>query len=170
MSVSNALDKGSIRNILIRATNWLGDAVMTTPAIGAIRESFPGARLTLLANPLVAELFSPHAWVDDVLIYDRKGRHAGIKGRLAMASELKRHGSTWPFYSRTPSMQLCWPGLPVFRTGWGTVPMAVACCLPTASPDHPGKTAAPCGLLSGHGRGVWYNDCRQKALPDGDSR
>ncbi|HEX8960842.1 MAG TPA: lipopolysaccharide heptosyltransferase II [Geobacteraceae bacterium] len=86
------LDKTGVQNILIRAVNWIGDAVMTTPALGAVRESFPGARITLLANPLVAELFSPHDWVDEVIVYDRKGRHAGIKGRLAMAAELRRRG------------------------------------------------------------------------------
>lgn len=87
-----ALDKPNINNILIRAVNWLGDAVMTTPAIGVVRESFPGARITLLANPLVAQLFTPHDWVDEVMVYDRKGRHKGLKGRLAMAAELRSRG------------------------------------------------------------------------------
>lgn len=86
------LDRSEIKNILIRATNWLGDAVMTTPAIGAVRESFPGARITLLANPLVAELFACHDWLDEVVVYDRKGCHAGVKGRFALAAELKGRG------------------------------------------------------------------------------
>lgn len=77
------------RNILVRATNWLGDAVMTTPAIGTVREYFPDACITLLANPMVAQLFSNHPWVDEVLVFDRKGRHRGIRGRFAMAAELK---------------------------------------------------------------------------------
>ena len=83
------LDKNGIRSILIRAVNWLGDAVMTTPAIGAVRESFPDARITVLANPLVAELFTPHDWVDEVIVYDRKGRHAGLSGHFALATELR---------------------------------------------------------------------------------
>lgn len=89
---SEKLDRAHINNILIRAVNWLGDAVMTTPAIGAVRESFPGARITLLANPLVAQLFTPHDWVDEVMVYDRKGRHKGLVGRLAMAAELRGRG------------------------------------------------------------------------------
>ena len=83
------LDKTGINRILIRAVNWLGDAVMTTPAIGAIRTSFPDARITLLATPLVAEMFSPHDWIDEVMIYDKKGRHSGLAGRLRMARELR---------------------------------------------------------------------------------
>jgi len=88
---SETLDRAKINNILIRAVNWLGDAVMTIPAIGAVRESFPGARITLLANPLVAELFTPHEWIDEVVVYHRKGSHAGLRGKLAIAEELKKN-------------------------------------------------------------------------------
>jgi heptosyltransferase-2 len=76
--------------ILIRSVNWIGDAVMTTPAIGAVRECFPQAEITLLANPLVSQLFSPHDWVDRVITFDRKGIHRGIGGRLRLAGELRR--------------------------------------------------------------------------------
>ncbi len=79
----------TVSRILVRGTNWLGDAVMTTPALGRVRDYFPEARITLLANPLVAELFASHPWIDEVMIYDRKGRHAGLKGRFIMAGELK---------------------------------------------------------------------------------
>jgi len=88
---SETLERAKINNILIRAVNWLGDAVMTIPAIGAVRASFPGARITLLANPLVAELFTPHEWIDEVVVYHRKGSHAGLRGKLAIAEELKKH-------------------------------------------------------------------------------
>jgi heptosyltransferase-2 len=87
---SEILDRAKINNILIRAVNWLGDAVMTIPAIGAVRASFPCARITLLANPLVAELFTPHEWIDEVVVYHRKGSHAGLRGKLAIAKELKK--------------------------------------------------------------------------------
>jgi heptosyltransferase-2 len=86
--MTRGLDNHRIHRILVRGTNWLGDAVMTTPAIGRIRDYFPDARITLLANPLVAELFASHPWIDDVMIYDRKGAHAGITGRFRLAKEL----------------------------------------------------------------------------------
>jgi len=83
------LNNISARRILIRGTNWLGDAVMTTPAMGRIRNFFPEARVTLLANPLVAELFASHPWIDDTMIYDRKGEHKGVSGRFKIAAELR---------------------------------------------------------------------------------
>jgi heptosyltransferase II len=77
-------------SLLVRATNWLGDAVMTTPALAAVREGFPDARIVLLARPLVAELFRHHPDVDEVMIYERPGRHEGALGRLRLAGELRR--------------------------------------------------------------------------------
>lgn len=80
-----------MQRILVRAVNWIGDAVITTPAIGAIRQTFPHAEITILANPLVSQLFSPHQWVDRVVTFDRKGKHRGIIGRIRLARELRRY-------------------------------------------------------------------------------
>jgi hypothetical protein len=37
---NNMLNPEKIENLLVRSTNWIGDAVMTTPAIRAIRQKF----------------------------------------------------------------------------------------------------------------------------------
>jgi heptosyltransferase-2 len=79
-----------VDKVLIRAVNWVGDAVMTTPAIGAVRESFPQAEITLLANPLVSQLFSPHQWVDRVITFDLNGAHKGISGRFRLVSQVRK--------------------------------------------------------------------------------
>lgn len=78
------------KKILVRGTNWIGDAVMTTPALAALRSSCPQAQIVLLVNPLVAPLFQHHPAVDRVLIYAKKGRHRGIRGFFRMAQELRR--------------------------------------------------------------------------------
>lgn len=76
--------------LLVRAVNWLGDAVLTTPALGAVRAAFPRSRIAVAAKPLVAELFRHHPHVDDILVYEKEGRHAGAGGMLRMAGELRR--------------------------------------------------------------------------------
>lgn len=78
------------RRILVRAVNWVGDAVMTTPAIGAIRERFPQAEIALLANPLVSQLFLSHPWIDRVITFDRNGAHRGLSGKFRLAKELRK--------------------------------------------------------------------------------
>jgi heptosyltransferase-2 len=76
--------------LLVRAVNWLGDAVLTTPALGAVRSAFPRSRILMAAKPLVAELFRHHPDIDEILVYDKEGRHAGAIGMLRMAGELRR--------------------------------------------------------------------------------
>ncbi len=79
-----------ISRILVRSTNWIGDAVMTTPALSLLRASFPGAEIVVAANPPVAELFRFHPGCDRVLVYDKKGAHRGLRGFLRFAEELRR--------------------------------------------------------------------------------
>ena len=57
-------------NILVRATNWVGDAVMSLPALRAIRERFPEAKLTVLAKPWVADLYGRESFIDAIILYD----------------------------------------------------------------------------------------------------
>jgi len=76
--------------ILVRSTNWIGDAVMTTPAVRTIRENFPDSEITLLVHPWVSDVFRYSPRVDRLIIYDKKGRHKGIRGMLQLAGELRQ--------------------------------------------------------------------------------
>ncbi|HYM11685.1 MAG TPA: lipopolysaccharide heptosyltransferase II [Bryobacterales bacterium] len=76
-------------NVLVRATNWVGDAVMSIPALRAIRAARPGAEITVLARPWVAELYAREDFADSVLVYDTRSKHAGIRGRFRLAAELR---------------------------------------------------------------------------------
>lgn len=84
------LDIGKIRKLLVRSTNWIGDAVMTSPALGSLRSAFPGAEIVLLANPVVSELMSGHPSCDRVIVYDKKGVHGGMRGLIRLCSGLAR--------------------------------------------------------------------------------
>jgi len=77
-----------IRRILVRGTNWIGDAVMTTPALRRLRSSFPAAHITLLATPRTAGLFESSAFIDEVLTYRR--REEGWPALVEMARTLRR--------------------------------------------------------------------------------
>ena len=80
LMLTGKLQKSNINNILIRATNWVGDAVMTLPALEAVRENFPSASITVLARPWVAPVFENHPAVNNILIYSR---HNGIKKNIS---------------------------------------------------------------------------------------
>lgn len=77
------------RNILIRGTNWIGDAIMTLPAVSAIRNTFPQAQISVLAKPWVAEIFKLCKDVDEVIEFQSPGVHSGIAGKVRLAKELR---------------------------------------------------------------------------------
>jgi heptosyltransferase-2 len=84
------IDVRNIRRIMVRATNWVGDAVMITPALGAIRETFPDAEIVVVAKPIVAPLFDPHPYCDRVLVFDKQGKDRGISGLIRFGAALRR--------------------------------------------------------------------------------
>jgi heptosyltransferase-2 len=63
----------NVERIVVRGTNWVGDAVMTIPALRELRGLFPHAHITLATRPWAQELFAETDFLDDLLIYDRKG-------------------------------------------------------------------------------------------------
>jgi len=58
--------------ILIRATNWVGDAVMALPALRAVRAQFPQAKITILARPYVAFLYKDQQVCNNLVYLDSK--------------------------------------------------------------------------------------------------
>jgi heptosyltransferase-2 len=83
--------KEGIRRIVIRGPNWLGDAVMCEPALSQVRTLFPQAEITLLVKPGIADLLAQHPEVNRTLVYDDRGRHAGLVGKWTLAAVLRRH-------------------------------------------------------------------------------
>src|SRR5215469_6328284 len=63
----------AVSKIMVRATNWLGDAVMSLPAIRAIRQVFPRAQIVLVARPWVADLYERETAIDRIIIYQGRG-------------------------------------------------------------------------------------------------
>ena len=59
----------SYQRILVRATNWVGDAVMSLPALRALRGRFPAARIAILAKPWVADLYGREPFCDELIPY-----------------------------------------------------------------------------------------------------
>lgn len=75
--------------ILIRATNWVGDAIMSIPALGEVRRRWPSAQLAILARPWVADLFRDQDLCDRLICYETGGKHKGLRGRETLAAELR---------------------------------------------------------------------------------
>ena len=61
-----------INRVVVRGTNWVGDSMMTIPALRALRRVLPDANITLVIRPGTKGIFADD-FIDDILVYDRKG-------------------------------------------------------------------------------------------------
>jgi heptosyltransferase-2 len=83
---ANDLQPDQIKRVVVRGTNWVGDAVMTVPALRELRRVLPGAHITLVSRPDTADIFIEADFVDEVLVYDR----TGLGSAWTQASEWRR--------------------------------------------------------------------------------
>jgi len=78
----------SAPRILVRGTNWLGDAVMTTPALLRLREKFPNAHITLLTPEKLKDLWVNHPAVNETISF------APGESVFSVGRKLRRVGSS----------------------------------------------------------------------------
>ncbi len=78
--------------ILVRATNWVGDAVMSLPALQTVRRRFPEAEITVLARPWVADLYRREPFADRVLLYEARPGARDWQGKWRAARRLRAGG------------------------------------------------------------------------------
>ncbi|MFC1839785.1 lipopolysaccharide heptosyltransferase II [Thermodesulfobacteriota bacterium] len=83
--------KPEIKKILIRATNWVGDVVMTLPALEAVNNCYPGSHISILAKSWVAPLFEGHPAVNDIIVLENsEGKISGLKEVFRISRKLKQ--------------------------------------------------------------------------------
>ncbi len=78
------------RNLLVRGVNWVGDAVMTLPALRVLRKALPETRISLLVKPWVSPLFEKDPNIDEILIYGDE--YQGIIGKIKLSRMLNKKG------------------------------------------------------------------------------
>lgn len=77
-------------NILVVRADRMGDVVLTTPFIKALRKACPGARISILVAPAAVDLVAGNPYIDEVLTDERQGRHKGVIGALTLARDIRR--------------------------------------------------------------------------------
>ena len=76
--------------ILIHCPNWVGDLVMATPALRAVRENNPDAYISLLVRPQVRQVIDGLFYYDELIEYDSKSLHRSWSRKLIFSRELKK--------------------------------------------------------------------------------
>jgi heptosyltransferase-2 len=92
--------------IAIMMPNWVGDLVMSTPALRALRGGFPEARLIGIVRPHLTDVLQGTPWLDEVRPFSRKQR--GPEGRSWRLSRQLRGERLDKFLLLTNSLSTAW--------------------------------------------------------------
>ena len=71
---------------MVRGTNWVGDAVMTIPALRKLRGLFPDAHITLATRSMTAGLFTDADFLDDLQLH----AHSGVLSTIGQVREWRK--------------------------------------------------------------------------------
>ena len=78
-----------MRRILITRTDRIGDVVLSLPAIKAARSAFPNAYIAVMVQPRISDILKGNPYINEVIIYDKKGKHKGILKNINFIKRLK---------------------------------------------------------------------------------
>lgn len=74
--------------VLVSGPNWLGDCVMTEPVVRLLKDSRPDLEVTLMVPDSLQGLFTDHPSLAGVFPYEKRGKHAGLGGRMQLWKDL----------------------------------------------------------------------------------
>jgi heptosyltransferase-2 len=104
----------SPKRILVRGTNWLGDAVMTTPALLRLREKFPDSHIALLTPKKLEELWQHHPAINEIISFS-PGRSVFAVGKKLREGKFDT-ALVLPNSPRS-AIEVFWAGIPT-RIGY----------------------------------------------------
>jgi len=81
----------TFKNILIVRTDRIGDVVLTTPSIKALRQAYPDTEISILVRPYTKPLVDGNPYLDNVFIDDRLSVHKGLLGFLRLVRMLQKN-------------------------------------------------------------------------------
>jgi heptosyltransferase II len=138
--------------VLVKAVNWLGDLVMSLPALKALRRTFPEAHLTVLVTHGLASFFDGASYVDEAMPYTLSPGTHGLADRWRIIRSIRARrfdlavifpnsfdAALWPALARVPRRV----GFSSDARGWLLTHKAVC----TADPQRPHQVHSYLQLL-----------------------
>lgn len=84
------IGKSSSKRILIVRTDRIGDVLLSTPVIKAIRDEYPHAYIAMMVSPYSKEIVEGNPYLDEVIVYDKEGKQKSWAGSMRFARYLKK--------------------------------------------------------------------------------
>jgi lipopolysaccharide heptosyltransferase II len=79
-----------MRRVLIVGVNWLGDAVMTTPAFRALKENNSSLYLAVMTVERTKGIFEDNPYIDEIIIFDERSTHRKVADKFRFIKYLRR--------------------------------------------------------------------------------
>ena len=112
------LPRDGINKILVRGTNWIGDAVLTLPAVASLRATYPKAHIAMLVKPWVSDIYQLFSDLDEIIIYENKYDNPAGVFRLAQKLKEKKFDAAILLQNAIEAAIIAlWAGIPV-RAGY----------------------------------------------------
>ncbi len=81
--------------ILIVRTDRLGDVILSTPVIKNLRLTYPNAHLAFMCRPYTKDAVTGNTYLDEVIVYDKYGKHNSILSTINFAFRLRKKRFDW---------------------------------------------------------------------------
>ena len=78
------------RRILVIRLDRLGDVILSTPVLEALRQRFPHAFIAMMVRPPCREAVDGNPHLNEVLLYEKEGRHRRLGATIRFARGLRR--------------------------------------------------------------------------------
>lgn len=79
------------KKILIVRVDRLGDVILSTPVIQAVREALPSSYIAFMTRPYTSDVVVGNPCLNDVIVYDKDGRHKSFISTIFFAFGLRKY-------------------------------------------------------------------------------
>jgi heptosyltransferase-2 len=146
--------------ILVKEVNWLGDLVMSLPALRAIRRTWPRAHLAVLVKNELASFFDGAQWIDEVIPYSVGRGLSGFFDRRRIVGDIRSRRFDLGVLFPNSFESALWIAMAGIRRRAGFVADARGAMLTL-------KASPPPAAMTGHQVNYWLAMVRATGVGDG---
>ena len=125
----------SIRKILFINLAYIGDVILSTPLTRALKKAYPSATIDMLIIPSTAEVAQGNPYVDNIIAYDKRGKHRQLSEMWKLIGQLRQQkydlAVTTNFSLRSPA--IAWASGARWRVGFDAQHAAIFLTHPASS-------------------------------------
>jgi heptosyltransferase-2 len=156
--------------VAVVQTAFIGDVVLATPLLESARRSLPDKRIIAVVRPECDNLLGNNPFVDEVIVWDKRGRESGVADLLRFGKRLRERGidmAVIPHRSLRTSLALYLSGA---RTRIGFAKGGGALLHSVRVPYRLGIHEVERNLMLARAAGWETNGCRPSIFPDDHDR